>query len=85
MATTDPQREAAMQRKLDKIAKLSRELEAEAQEVYGRDAWVFCEADGHLHVMAGDEIEDRYASSANRQKFIRLTSNGLHRLGAGAW
>lgn len=74
----------SMQRKLDKIAKLSAELNTEAKEAYGSDAFVFVEAEGGIYVMDGDACPYT-GSTSERQEHVRLAAKPMHFLRAGAW
>jgi hypothetical protein len=73
-----------MQETLDKIAELSVQLDAAVKKKYGRDAFIFAEAEGGIHIMKGDADPDR-GNSTDRQKFIAMTAEGKHSLGVGAW
>ncbi len=71
-----------VQRKLDQLAKLANELDAEAKRRYGANGNLFFESGGAFHLMAGDESE---GTAEYRQSFIRFSSKNHCSLGAGAW
>jgi len=73
-----------LQRKLNQLARLANELDAEAKRRYGDEGHLFFEAEGTFYIMAGDADPDR-EGSAERQKFIRARSDGYCRMGTGAW
>ena len=70
-----------LQRKLNQLAKLCDELDAEAKRRYGIDGNLFFEAEGAFHIMDGDAEEGRNAE--RRQDHIRFSSRYCQ-LGAGA-
>jgi hypothetical protein len=70
--------EAQLQKLIDKISADSKRAYQMAAELYGPDAQVFVESEGGIHVMDGDDLYDR-------QRFVRLTSKGIHKFGMGAW
>jgi hypothetical protein len=71
-----------VQKKLDQLTKIANELEDEAKRRYGPFGFLFFEADGSFHLMENDAEN---ASPATRQEFIKFTSRGHCRMGAGAW
>lgn len=73
-----------MQEALDRIAALTDELDVAVKKKWGRDAFVFAEAEGGLHIMKGDAAPYR-GNSSDRQKHVALSANGRHRLSVGAW
>ena len=66
--------------KLDEFIKLGNELDAEAKRLYGRDAFLFHEADGGVYIMDGDSNK----AASERQKHIRVRATCAN-WGAGAW
>lgn len=70
--------EAQLQKLIDKISADSRRAYQMAVEIYGPEAQVFAESEGSIYVMDGDDLHDR-------QRFVKLYSNGIHKLGVGAW
>ena len=78
---TPAQKIAQLQKLLDRISKDSNAAHALAQEIYGREASVFCESEGTIHVMDGNSEE----GAQERQAHIKLSSNYAHRLGVGSW
>lgn len=73
--------EAQLQRLLDRIAKDSRDAAKIARELYGENAQIYAEGDGSLVAMS----DDCCGSSSERQSFIKLEANGMHKLAVGAW
>lgn len=76
--------EKQMQAALDKIVKLSAELDNAIKDRWGKQAFVFVEAEGGIHIMTGDSDPDK-GNSSDRQKFIALSGKGRHALEVGAW
>jgi len=72
-----------LQRGLDRLARLSNKLKAEAQRRYGKDGMLFFEAEGTFHIMDGDAHHRQ--SCVERQKHIRFSANVISRMDAGAW
>lgn len=70
--------------KLDQLAALANELDAEAKRRYGPEGMLFFEAEGGFYLMDGDETHDT-ATSSQRQKRIKFSSQIVCRMGAGAW
>lgn len=70
-----------VQRKLNQLVKICNELVDEAHRRYGRGGQLFYEAEGSFHFMDGDSE----TGLIERQDHVRLTSNGVCTLGAGAW
>jgi len=77
--------EKRLQNLLNELVLASRAVDAMAKRVYGAEAHVFAEAEGTLCVMVGDDTSSRTSHAAARQKHIRLTAQGSHALGVGAW
>jgi len=73
--------DAQIRKKLEQIAELCNELDDEAKRRWGAEGNLFFEADGSFHMMTGDCV----GNSAERQAYIKFSSNGYCRLGAGAW
>lgn len=73
--------DATLQRKLNKLCSLANELAEEAKRRYGPEGFLFYEAEGTFHIMAGDVD----GSSAERQKFVRMSSDKYCRMDCGAW
>jgi hypothetical protein len=67
--------------KLAEFIRLGNELDAEAKRRYGKNGFLFHEADGGVYLMDGDSND----STADRQKHIKVTSTSTARWGAGAW
>lgn len=72
-----------LQRKLNALADLANELDAEAKRRYGQAGMLFFEAGGNFHIMSGD-AEPVPGRLSERQAFIQLSSNNCA-MGAGAW
>ena len=73
-----------IRRKLNQLAKLANELDAEAKARYGEDGFLFYEAGGVFSLMDGDD-ERRDTSSSERQTHVRFSSTKTCHMGAGAW
>lgn len=67
--------------KLDKLAKLANELNAEAKALYGPEGNLFFEADGTFYLMDGDAN----GSSSERQEHVKAQSTVYCNMGCGAW
>jgi hypothetical protein len=67
--------------KIDEFVRLGNELDSEAKRRYGKNGWLFHEADGGVYIMDGDS----YGSTDDRQKHIKERSGRNARWGAGAW
>ena len=72
-----------IQRKLNKLRKISNELVEEASRRYGPSGMLFFEAEGQFHLMDGDAEWNQ--TGADRQKHVKFSSNGQCRMGSGAW
>ena len=72
-----------VQRKLNQLRKISNEMVDEAKRRYGPEGMLFFEAEGTFHLMDGDA--DPSQSGVERQKHVRLSSDGFCRMGCGAW
>lgn len=72
--------DAQVQEKLDLIASLSNELEAEAKARWGKEALLFAEADGRLHLMSEDNDKP-----GRRQEGVRFSASVSHSFDVGAW
>lgn len=70
--------DAQLQRKLNRLAALANELDAEAKRRYGRQGFLFYEATGNFHIMDGDSITARL-------QHITASSTLVCNMGAGAW
>jgi hypothetical protein len=68
--------------KLDEFIRLGNELDAEAKSRYGKNGWLFHEADGGVYIMSGDDIS---GGLGKRRKYIKAASTETARWGAGAW
>lgn len=69
-----------IQTKLNQLAKICNELQAEATRRYGAEGRLFFDADGHFHIMDGDSDGSAWA----RQEHVRFSSKHCN-LGSGAW
>ena len=67
--------------KLAEFIRIGNELDAEAKRRYGKDAFLFHEADGGVYIMDGDSN----ISTEERLKHIKVSSDDNARWGAGAW
>lgn len=73
----------SLQQKIDEFVRLGNEIDAEIKKRYGREGFLFHEADGGVYAMSGDANgQDRMS---DRQKFIKVWSTSNARWGAGAW
>jgi hypothetical protein len=70
-----------LQRKLSQLVKIANELDDEAKRRYGPKGNLFFESEGDFHIMTGDST----GTASERQKYIKFSSHGSCRLGAGAW
>ena len=73
-----------IQKKLNKLAELSNELDEEAKRrYYGPKGFLFFEADGHFHMMDGDDCPD--FGSGDRQSHVRFSSKIYTSMQSGVW
>lgn len=68
--------------KLNKLAKLANELDAEAKALYGPSGNIFYESGGTFYLMNGDVAE---GTPTERQECVKAQSTIYCRLGAGVW
>ncbi len=73
--------EAQLQRLLNRMAKDSREAAKIARDLYGPNAQIYAEGEGSLVAMS----DDCCGCASERQSFIKLEANGIHKLAVGAW
>ncbi len=75
--------DAEVQKKLDLMVRVSRELSAEADRRWpeGEGRGLYAEADGGLYLMAFDTS----GPPAERQTGIAFTAKGNHKIGGGGW
>jgi hypothetical protein len=69
-----------LKRKLNQLAELANELDAEAKWRYGAAGFLFYEATGCFHIMDGD-----CDTTAQRITHSRVRSTTICNMGAGAW
>jgi hypothetical protein len=72
---------AELIKKMDEFVLLGNALDLEIKKQYGRQSFLFHEADGILYAMSGDST----GSPTARREFIKARSNKIVRWGAGAW
>lgn len=70
-----------IQAKLNRLAAIANELDAEAKRRWGPKAMLFFEAEGGFHMMSGDSD----GGASKRQEFMEMRSDGYCTMGAGAW
>lgn len=70
-----------IQKDLNMLVRLCNKLVVEAHRRHGAPGQLFYEAEGSFHLMRGD-VND---GPQERQAYIDLSSEGVCRLGAGAW
>jgi len=75
------QKEAQLQRIIDKIVADTALAKKLAVELYGKEANLF-EESSNLYVMDGDSYD---GLARERQKHIRMTANGVCYINGGAW
>ncbi len=71
-----------LKEKLEKLVELCAELDNEATRRYGTTGFLFYEAEGHFHIMSGDNILE---TGRNRNEFREFSSVGSTRMQCGAW
>ena len=69
---------------LNRFVRLGNALDAEAKRRYGEQGFLFHEAEGTLHIMAGD-ADRGFDSALARQAYIRISAGISADWGAGAW
>lgn len=75
-----------VQSKLNRIAKLCNELDAEAKRRYGEKGNLYFSDEGYFHLMKGEQHDELSVwHSVQRQDRITFSSVGYCRLGAGSW
>lgn len=70
-----------IQNKLNRLAKISSELDREAKRRYGPDGNLFYESEGTFFLLDGDST----GGSDDRQSHIKMRSEGYTNMGCGAW
>lgn len=70
-----------LQKKLNQLAKLANELDAEAKARYGAEGNLFFESEGQFHIMDGDST----SGASARTKHVQFSSEPYCTMGAGAW
>ena len=79
-------KDSVIQKKLNQLVKIANELSDEAKRRYqDPHAMLFFESGGVFHIMSGDSDEMTDESIASRQEYIRFSSDGYCKMGAGAW
>jgi hypothetical protein len=73
--------DVTLKRKLEKLVALANELDDEAKRRYGKEGFLFFEAEGGFHIMSGDCD----GSTDERQKFSKFRAKSNCTMGAGAW
>lgn len=76
--------DATIQKKMDQLAALTRELTAEARARYGEDAQLFLEPELGFFLMDGDAL-GHFDHAKDRQSHIKFRSRGIALCDAGAW
>lgn len=70
-----------IQRKLNRLAKIANELDAEARRRYPESGSGLWYADGYFCILSGDVFE----GPRNSQNYVKFSSNTLCRMDSGSW